>query len=93
MLADHLWVQVQSFFGQQIANAFASNGAFVINALENLMADIRSQSDISIVLNRILDQLYWEELKKSGSSQAGKRIMSTKELTDLKGKSARFNRP
>jgi ABC-type uncharacterized transport system involved in gliding motility auxiliary subunit len=36
MLADHLWVQVQSFFGQRIANTFASNGAFVINALENL---------------------------------------------------------
>jgi ABC-type uncharacterized transport system involved in gliding motility auxiliary subunit len=36
MLADNLWVQVQSFFGQQIANAFASNGAFVVNALENL---------------------------------------------------------
>ena len=36
MLADHLWVQVQSFFGQQIANPFANNGAFVINALENL---------------------------------------------------------
>jgi ABC-type uncharacterized transport system involved in gliding motility auxiliary subunit len=36
MLADNLWVQVQSFFGQQIANAFASNGAFVLNALENL---------------------------------------------------------
>ena len=36
MLADHLWVQVQSFFGQQIANPFANNGAFVVNALENL---------------------------------------------------------
>ena len=36
MLADNLWVQVQSFFGQQIANAFASNGAFVLNSLENL---------------------------------------------------------
>jgi ABC-type uncharacterized transport system involved in gliding motility auxiliary subunit len=36
MLADNLWVQVQSFFGQQVANAFASNGAFVVNALENL---------------------------------------------------------
>ena len=29
-------MQVQSFFGQQIANPFANNGAFVINALENL---------------------------------------------------------
>ena len=36
MLSDPLWVQVQRFFGQQIATAFASNGAFVINALENL---------------------------------------------------------
>ena len=36
MLADNLWVQVQNFFGQQLANAFASNGAFVVNALENL---------------------------------------------------------
>ena len=36
MLADHLWVQVQNLFGQQLANAFASNGAFVVNALENL---------------------------------------------------------
>jgi ABC-type uncharacterized transport system involved in gliding motility auxiliary subunit len=36
MLSNQMWVQVQSFFGQQIANAFASNGAFVINALDSL---------------------------------------------------------
>lgn len=36
MLGDQMWVQVQSFFGQRIANAFASNGAFVANAIENL---------------------------------------------------------
>jgi ABC-type uncharacterized transport system involved in gliding motility auxiliary subunit len=36
MLGDMMWVQVQNFFGQQIANAFASNGAFVINALDSL---------------------------------------------------------
>ena len=36
MLGDMMWVQVQNFFGQQIANAFASNGAFVVNALESL---------------------------------------------------------
>ncbi len=36
MLGDLMWVQVQNFFGQQIANAFASNGAFVINALDSL---------------------------------------------------------
>lgn len=36
ILGDLMWVQVQNFFGQQVANAFASNGAFVINALDSL---------------------------------------------------------
>ena len=36
MLADRLWVQVQSFFGQQIASPFADNGDFLINAVDNL---------------------------------------------------------
>jgi ABC-type uncharacterized transport system involved in gliding motility auxiliary subunit len=35
-LSDRLWVQVQSFFGQRIPSAFADNGNFVINALDNL---------------------------------------------------------
>lgn len=48
MLSDHLWVQVQNFFGQQIANAFASNGAFVVNALENLAGS----SDLIAVRSR-----------------------------------------
>jgi ABC-type uncharacterized transport system involved in gliding motility auxiliary subunit len=48
MLGDHMWVQVQNFFGQQIANAFASNGAFVINALENLAGS----SDLIAVRSR-----------------------------------------
>jgi ABC-type uncharacterized transport system involved in gliding motility auxiliary subunit len=39
---------VQSFFGQQIANAFASNGAFVVNALENLSGS----SDLIAVRSR-----------------------------------------
>jgi ABC-type uncharacterized transport system involved in gliding motility auxiliary subunit len=48
MLGDHMWVQVQSFFGEQIANAFASNGAFVVNALENLAGS----SDLIAVRSR-----------------------------------------
>lgn len=35
ILADRLWVQVQSFFGQQIASAFADNGSFVANLVDN----------------------------------------------------------
>ena len=34
VLTDRLWVQVQSFFGQRMPQPFASNGDFVINALE-----------------------------------------------------------
>ncbi len=52
MLSDPLWVQVQNFFGQQIATAFASNGAFVMNALENLsgssdLISVRSRGSFS----------------------------------------------
>lgn len=36
LLGDSLWVSVQNFFGQQLASAFAGNGAFVVNALESL---------------------------------------------------------
>jgi ABC-type uncharacterized transport system involved in gliding motility auxiliary subunit len=36
LLTDRLWVQVNRFFGQRIANAWASNGDFVVNALDNL---------------------------------------------------------
>lgn len=36
VLSDRLWVTAQSFLGQRIYNAFANNGDFVINALDNL---------------------------------------------------------
>jgi ABC-type uncharacterized transport system involved in gliding motility auxiliary subunit len=48
MLSDQMWVQVQNFFGQQIASAFANNGAFVVNALENLAGS----SDLIAVRSR-----------------------------------------
>jgi len=36
MLADRFWVQVQDFFGQRIATAWADNASFLMNSLENL---------------------------------------------------------
>jgi ABC-type uncharacterized transport system involved in gliding motility auxiliary subunit len=36
MLSDNLWVRNQSFFGQRVAQAFANNGDFVFNAVDNL---------------------------------------------------------
>ena len=45
VLADRLWVQVQNFLGQRIMNAFANNGDFALNAVDNLTG---SSSLISI---------------------------------------------
>lgn len=36
LLADRFWVQVQDFFGQRVASAWADNAAFAHNAIENL---------------------------------------------------------
>ena len=36
MLGDRLWVQIQNFLGQRIPQPFASNGDFIMNALDNL---------------------------------------------------------
>ena len=35
-LRDRLWVQIQSFLGQRIPQAFASNGDFLMNSLDSL---------------------------------------------------------
>jgi ABC-type uncharacterized transport system involved in gliding motility auxiliary subunit len=37
LLTDRLWVQVTQFFGQRVINAFANNGDFTINAVDNLI--------------------------------------------------------
>ncbi len=36
LLSDFLWVRQQNFFGQRVAQAWANNGDFVWNALDNL---------------------------------------------------------
>lgn len=36
LLSDYLWVHEQELFGQQIAQAWASNGDLVLNSLDNL---------------------------------------------------------
>ncbi|MBW8366385.1 MAG: Gldg family protein, partial [Arenimonas sp.] len=39
VLTDRLWVQVNDFMGQPVFNAFASNGDFVYNAVDNLVGN------------------------------------------------------
>lgn len=52
MLSDTLWARVQTFFGQRIVQAWASNGDFVVNALESLagsgdLIGLRGRSEFS----------------------------------------------
>jgi ABC-type uncharacterized transport system involved in gliding motility auxiliary subunit len=48
VLADRFWVQVQEFLGNRIAIPSAANGAFVVNALDNLAGS----SDLISVRNQ-----------------------------------------
>jgi ABC-type uncharacterized transport system involved in gliding motility auxiliary subunit len=48
MLMDRNWVQMQTLFGQQVAQSFANNGDFVINAIEQMsggaaLSDLRGR--------------------------------------------------
>ena len=68
MLGDSLWVSVQNFFGQQVASAFAGNGAFVINAIESLagsadLISVRSRSGWSRPFTRV------EELRAAAEAR------------------------
>lgn len=69
MLSDRLWVRVQNFFNQRVASAFANNGDFVFNALDNLTgnadlisirgrATFRRPFDKVEELTRIADEQY-----------------------------------
>lgn len=60
ILSDRLWAQSQNFFGQQLITAFANNGDFVINALDNLsgsaaLIGIRSRASFSRPFTRVDD--------------------------------------
>lgn len=39
LLSDRLWVNAQNFFGRKLMNAFANNGDFVFNMVDNLVGN------------------------------------------------------
>ena len=68
LLSNRLWVQVQNFLGQQLLTAFASNGDFLINALDNLsgsaeLIGLRSRASFSRPFERV------EELRLAANAQ------------------------
>jgi ABC-type uncharacterized transport system involved in gliding motility auxiliary subunit len=59
-LSDRLWIRTQNFFGQSLASAFANNGDFIVNALDNLLGSsdligIRGRATFSRPFTRVLD--------------------------------------
>ncbi|MDJ0927858.1 MAG: Gldg family protein [Gammaproteobacteria bacterium] len=68
LLTDRLWVQVQNFFGQRLTTAFAGNGDFVVNALDNLtgsgdLISIRGRATYTRPFTRV------QELRREADSR------------------------
>lgn len=68
MLSDRLWVKTQNFFGQKLLNAFANNGDFFVNTVDNLtgssdLISIRGRGTSNRPFTRV------EELKQAADDR------------------------
>jgi ABC-type uncharacterized transport system involved in gliding motility auxiliary subunit len=85
MLADRFWVQVQDFFGQRIASAWADNAAFAQNAVENLsgssaLIDVRGRGRFSRPFERVQDiRLAAEARYQSSADELQRRLDETEQ--------------
>ncbi len=86
MLTDRLWVQIQPFFGQKLMNAFANNGDFFINAVDNLTGS----SDLISIRGRATSQRPFsvvEDMKRAAQENfRGKEQELQQQLTDTERK-------
>jgi ABC-type uncharacterized transport system involved in gliding motility auxiliary subunit len=60
LLSDRFWVQLQNFFGQRLVTAFASNGDFIGNAVDNIVGSealigMRGRASFSRPFTRVED--------------------------------------
>ncbi len=86
MLTDRLWVQVQPFFGQKLMNAFANNGDFFLNAVDNLTGS----SDLISIRGRATSQRPFtvvEDMKRAAQENfRGKEQELQQQLSDTERK-------
>jgi ABC-type uncharacterized transport system involved in gliding motility auxiliary subunit len=86
VLADPLWVRTQNFMGQRIAMAWANNGDFVANALDNLagssdLISIRGRQSFFRPFTKV------EELRRHADDQLRAKAQELdKELKDTEQK-------
>jgi ABC-type uncharacterized transport system involved in gliding motility auxiliary subunit len=93
MLMDYMWVQTREILGQRVAQAFANNGDFVANAIDNLagssaLISIRGRATFSRPFERI------EALKRQADDRLRAKVLELQQelqqteskLTELQSK-------
>ncbi|MGI9286656.1 MAG: GldG family protein [Pseudomonadales bacterium] len=93
ILSNRLWVSIQNFFGQQIGSAFADNGSFFTNAVDNLIGNadlisIRGRAEYTRRFDKV-DELKREAEANFRRQEEGlqQRLSQTEEkLTALQAK-------
>ncbi len=98
MLTDRLWVQIQPFFGQKLMNAFANNGDFFVNAVDNLagssdLISIRGRATSQRPFTRVEDMKRVAEENFRGKEQELQQQLNDTErkLTELQSGKSKGN--
>jgi ABC-type uncharacterized transport system involved in gliding motility auxiliary subunit len=86
ILSNRMWVQMQSFFGQRLASAFANNGDLFVNAVDNLTGS----SDLISIRGRGTSQRPFtriDDMKRAAEDRfRDKEAQLQNELKDTEGK-------
>jgi ABC-type uncharacterized transport system involved in gliding motility auxiliary subunit len=92
-LMDYMWVQTRELFGQKIAQAFANNGDFVANILDNLsgssaLISIRGRASFSRPFERVdaLRRQADDRLRSKAMELQSELRQTETKLTDLQSK-------
>ncbi|HEX3948724.1 MAG TPA: Gldg family protein [Steroidobacteraceae bacterium] len=90
LMMDYLWVQQRQFLGQRIAQAFANNGDFIANVLDNLsgsnaLISIRGRASFSRPFERIdaLKRQADERLRAKATELQAELQQTERKLTEL----------
>jgi ABC-type uncharacterized transport system involved in gliding motility auxiliary subunit len=93
MLMDFMWVQTRELFGQRVAQAFANNGDFVANVLDNLsgsnaLISVRGRATFSRPFEKIeaLKRQADDRLRAKALELQGQLRQTESKLTELQSK-------
>ena len=93
LLMDYMWVQTREVFGQKVAQAFANNGDFVANILDNLsgssaLISVRGRASFSRPFERVeaLRRQADDRLRAKAMELQAQLQQTETKLTDLQGK-------